>query len=270
MNNKIELENKLLADAIRRDGMVEFQTGFDFLRQHNGWRRGKVHVLVGSQGIGKSTLTRSLVTDLVTNNPKVKIGWWLSEESVSTAKKGLYRQQKTIEPFLGVTYASEVEINSGHKSKFEMFVNKCDMDFLIFDNLSTSSMYNKYDDQVEVLARLKAAANRLDIPVFLVIHTAKGISYNSMVELTGADIKGAGKLGDIAEFLYIAQEFRLNGKRHQYIKIDKHRDQYPDDLNYKLEFCPKTKHHVSDRAVDYTTIVAIRKRARDIENGKEA
>ena len=51
---------------------VKFNSAHGFLREHNGYRNGKLHLFIGTASSGKSTLVRSLILDAVSGLEKGK------------------------------------------------------------------------------------------------------------------------------------------------------------------------------------------------------
>ena len=66
---------------------VYFDTHYNFLKAHNGFRPGCMHMFMGTSHGGKSTLVRSLLTDICLSGKDINgepnpVLLWLSEETV--------------------------------------------------------------------------------------------------------------------------------------------------------------------------------------------
>ena len=68
--------------ALMENKKNHFHSTFNFISSHNGFRKGKLHLILSDTGTGKSTLIRSLMYDVLLSLPEdKKLLLILSEET---------------------------------------------------------------------------------------------------------------------------------------------------------------------------------------------
>jgi hypothetical protein len=221
-----------------------FRSSLNFLNEHNGWRRGKIHTLLGVSHGGKSTMIRTLVRDVVKSlRAKQMVGLYLSEESES-------------EMLIELSHIDDIDLNrliifseQDYKTKdsaklFFILGKLCEKTSIVFlDNITTSRLYadKKISDQTEMALDIKQLAAEKMIPIIIVSHTGKkiGSGYAKMIEMD--DIRGCSTLVNISHFFYVLQSFHIGNERHNILRITKNRGQNVENTIYKLFYYTRSR-----------------------------
>jgi len=219
---------------------VQFSSDLPFLRTQNGWRKGKLHIVLGTSHGGKSTWLRTCIVDaLSSNNGSLRVGLILSEESKLDFLTEFDRSGK-LEPLLDRLFIASEE---DYKEKFNTPKNwfnqakflcvENDIDILFFDNLTTADIYEAQTiaQQKQVSSGLKRMASALDIPVIVVAHTAGNVTENYDKLINMNDIRYSKNIVNLAQFFYIMQTFYQGAHQFTTLRIVKHRGQ---DVQYKF------------------------------------
>lgn len=252
--SKKKLKQKLMEAKLRRNGESDFFTSLHFLDQHNGLRRGKLHILLGTAGGGKSTLTRTIVLDVLKNNKKAKVSTWLSEESVADYELEFFKSTGSVNNLDNASIKSEINLTDAREANegFNNFLQE-DSDVMIFDNITTSSLYDgkKVPEQTSFLKSMKAYANKTNAAVVLILHTSSNISRLHGHLITANDVRGARTVTNLAEFFYIVQGVSVSDKMTQFIFLDKHRGQSPESKIYMLTYDERKKYYSRDQPIKF-------------------
>jgi ABC-type glutathione transport system ATPase component len=217
----------------------QFQTDLGFLKQHYGLRKGRVHLVIGTSGGGKSTLMRTIMMDFLENNPTKSICLWLSEESVEDLEDEMIdlpinhpNLDAVLHPY------SELDESRGRLScvNINEYIKFNQNSLLIFDNITTSELYEgkSFESQLSLIKSLKRIATNNDIPVIVVAHTSGDVGKYSKKLIDLNDIRGNKTLSNKAEFAYILQSFQIDNKKFQTIRVEKSRAYTVEDPNFHL------------------------------------
>ena len=238
-------------EILRKESLkTQFTTDLTFLGEHNGWRRGNVHVLLGASSGGKSTLLRTCLIDaLSSNNGSLKVGVVLSEESKLDFLTEL-NFCGAITPLLKRLLVFSEQDNPGEiKTQRDWFkhtktmVEAGEIDILFFDNLTTSITYEAMTvkEQSNMAIALKRFASAMGIPVVIFAHTSAEISetYGRIINMN--NIRGCKTIVNLSQFFYIMQSFYTNDARYNTLKITKHRGQEVKDNLFQLIYEPKAR-----------------------------
>lgn len=211
------------------------RSSFSFLREHKGFRNGKLHMVLGDTSSGKSSLIRGLLSDILINTPPdFCAGIWLSEESTkdfwaSIAESKAHRDNPDS---LGkLTVASEISIAARGgagmlDAYFHEFVSTPKIKLFVFDNITTSRLYTNLHPQAQFKfsSDLKAKCEKLQIPFLLVAHTNKSYDSKSFTFPYHLDIRGDKSIVNLIQYLYVVGVFMAANKKLRFLKIAKHRD----------------------------------------------
>jgi GTPase SAR1 family protein len=238
---------------------THFRTNLNFLRSHNGIRKNKMHFLIAPTHAGKSTLTRTLLRDLIFNNQDKKILILLSEETKNEFKQSFYDGVPAGEHLKNVKVSSQVGVDDDVdklKHQIEEMIDYYGIDIMIFDNLTTSK--NLYMDE-SIGTQAKTASWLKDLcrktTVFVIAHTNTD-DYNNRL-LSENDIRGGKTVVNMTEFLYVMQPIHINNSLIQFILIKKHRGQRVDHKFFKLHYKPELLAFSKDTPEEFSEIVRL-------------
>jgi KaiC/GvpD/RAD55 family RecA-like ATPase len=237
----IELREKLEIAAYE-NGLLErgrsyFNTSFGFLENVNGWRKGKVHVILGTTSSGKSTFVRSIIWDLIKNNKLPNVACFLSEETISDYSLEIYEAFRNLDFKKRISFFSEQDASNKAEQLDKAF--KSDAHVLVYDNITTSMLYGeKFDQQGAFALKLKEAAHRTNKAVIVIAHT-NNVHRNSRDLIDSTHLRGSKTLAMIAEFFFINHQLNVKGNLYNFIQIEKHRGQRPSDKIFRLDYDAK-------------------------------
>lgn len=245
-----------MAEYSQECQVVHFKSDFNFLREHNGWRPGKMHLLLAPTNTGKSSWARSVIWDLMINNVNLNIGLYLSEESTEDFKRE-WSKVNLVGTGNNLDVLSEQDEDQMNWLLFEMWARKGAFSALIIDNATTSSMYNNLTNQAQAawVKKVKKLAQELNVPVIIIAHTdGKAGTKNSLIEEN--HIRGDKTAPNLAEFLYVLQRFYVkgvDGKEVYYttIRLLKHRGYECKNSLFRLVFNPPTATFQSDKLIPW-------------------
>jgi KaiC/GvpD/RAD55 family RecA-like ATPase len=204
---KVSLEN--LDERIADLKTFKFsKTGFSFLDDHYGLRPGSTHVILGTAGKGKSTLTRSIAKRLIENHkvllvgteeskPEVEVQLCLMDFNAYHTEKNLFyiheREDLEITPSTTMNVADWL-------AKIEGLMDSSGCEIFIYDNITCSFLYEQIGNQQPMIFGLKDILKRKGIPAIIVAHTRKGVQASQF--FTEDDVRGSAQLALATEFLY--------------------------------------------------------------------
>lgn len=234
---------------------INFTTRFNFLRSHNGFRRGSIHTVMGVAHGGKSTLVRTMLLDVLLNN-KSNAGYWASEESVEDFQTEFSNIpiKKNVSERLFII--SEINLDQTDKELLilvERFVIENDLSYLVIDNITTSQFYmdKSNDTQSALIKFFKNMATRLNIAIVLIAHTGAKITenYSGLIEMN--DVRGNKSITNLSQFFYIMQSFYMGSARINTLRITKHRGYIVDETIFNLQYSKEHRAFVSDSAINF-------------------
>jgi len=247
MAKTARLSPKEIKENLNQQDTQSLLSFWPFLKQQNGWRPSKLHLVIGPSGAGKSTYVRSVITDFLLCNQDHKMMLVLSEETIQDFQTDINRI-----PFAGneldrVFIVSEQDQNFGsfkeYGTEIERKIEELDIDFLIVDNLTTSEFYaeKKSDQQITICRYWKSLAQRLFVPVLLIAHTAKEVTENYRNIISPENIRGSSNIVNIAEFIYVLQPMYVGDERHLFMRVCKSRGQAVKNTIYSLHWHEKKR-----------------------------
>lgn len=213
----------------------EFTSRFRFLNDHRGLRQAELSLIIGPKGGGKSSLVRTMITELLVQQRRVYV--FLSEEKTQRYKAPIYHAIRQgvggkLNPSIileNLFLESQIDFDQ-NQANYDNFMNALEMkiselmvDVVIFDNFTTSficSMPFKY--QAMAVTQFKRIAAKRNIVFLMVTHTGKGTDiYDKIID--GENVRGDATQVNIGSYNYIITTFfRLDTPR-VFLSIDKAR-----------------------------------------------
>lgn len=256
--SKAEISQDELIKILDENDFEYFKSKFNFLQEHRGFRPGKLHLLIGTPGSGKSTLTRSIVLEIL-EKVDTNIFLWLSEETIEEFKTSISKDAKGRKLDKLILF-SEQNIEPGQfkklgeaKSFFEEILKLNNPRFLVFDNITTSLFYmdRRPNVQSDISLWLKTIAEKLGIPFFLIAHTdAKSSDLNGRI-LDGNDIRGSKTIVNLVQYLYIFQRFLINNFPYPTLRIQKHRLHQVKNKMFYLVYSAEKNTYTGDKVISF-------------------
>lgn len=237
---------------------VEFRTKIPFISSHMGWRRGNLHLFIGTAGGGKSALMFQILIDLVSNNyDKFKAGAkilvYLSEETVQFFKANLVKMGMVGErakKFLSyIDVISEPDVRNQRANLqlsaieigdiISQALDSDNYQFFILDNITTTDPYLE-DRHLEIsplAKRIQSICRNKMIPFVVFAHT-KG-------DVTGPgfsmeEIRQKKTITMIAEFCYLIHRFS-GTKADSFLQVVKHRGYPLENWFFKMKYNMQTR-----------------------------
>jgi len=242
---------------------VQFSSDLPFLRVHNGWRKGKLHLILGTSHGGKSTNLRTCIVDaLSSNGGSLNIGLILSEESRLEFLTEFDRDGKLDSLMDRLFIASEDDFKDKFDTPKKWFTEakflcvENEIDILFFDNLTTADMYEAQTNQQQkqVSSGLKRMAKILDIPIIVIAHTDAGVTENHDKLISMNNIRYSKNIVNISQFFYIMQTFYQGAHQFTTLRIVKHRGQ---DVQYKffqLIYSESLRMYKDSQIIDFSKV----------------
>jgi adenylate kinase family enzyme len=261
--SELETTSAVLSDQERKQLLEEnnheyFKSKFKFIQETRGLRPGMVHMILGTPGSGKSTLSRSILAELL---PQVDtcILCWLSEESVeefkiSASKNAVIGDLSKFQIFSEQDIKPETfEKLSDAKKFFEDTVRRLNPRIVFFDNITTSMLYMDHPARTQAATAkwMKAFAKEIGVPFFVVAHTKKDISDNTGKIIDGNDIRGSASIINLTPYLYIFQRFKIEEHFYPTVRIEKHSLHQIEKSMFFLEYSKERNAYTSDRPVTF-------------------
>ena len=249
----MEIRSGYLQETEYQESQKDFQTqkfrsALCCFNDHKGFRCGELHTFIAPKGGGKSTLSRTIISELIYGGQKILL--YLSEEKaekylleLNEKLRVMYKNdQDKIERVLDkLTVVSELSIENeidctDWLKRIEYIIEEKEIDLFVFDNFTTSFLGELFvNKQSQLLRDLKKMAEAQDIPVLVFFHTAKGSS-NKL--FNGDDVRGSATAVNIGSYNYVLFYFRnINECFLMNEKARYHR--YANGKIYRLKFSGK-------------------------------
>ena len=258
-------------ELVKQRSQTVWYSDFTFLKEHNGFRPGSMHLFLGVSHGGKSTLTRSMIWDSLRRCPKdKKVLVWLSEETeedfliefllaaTHMEKEDLFcLTDKLIihSEMAWPEYFKRGEIQKKKDYMTETFLRD-DIAIIFYDNLTTSEFYCDIhpSEQSTFVWQVKELISRTQKPFVCVAHTASEISENTPRFISMTDIRGSKTITNLVQFFYILQRFSIEDSFYPTLRILKHRGQTVKDTMYFLNYDSNRNLYTKDKKIDFTAI----------------
>lgn len=231
---------------------------YNFIRAHNSYRNGKMHLAIGPSSGGKSTLTRSLLLDFLLNlEDDEKVYVHLSEETQEEFLIELGSSGISFQKIKQLIITSEQDKNYGTAkqllSEISLVSSQESVRGVFFDNITTSLCYldRNAQEQAQVATALKKICNQSNKPLILIGHTGgqSGMATQRLLEMN--DIRGGKSIVNLVEFMYILQPIFCGNERHNIVTIAKHRGYSIKNMYFELMYSDKAKLFVCDKVITF-------------------
>lgn len=260
--SRIDFTEEEGKELIRKATEFELpETRFNFVNDHSGFRKGNIHVLMGTTGQGKSTLARSLLLDMAS---KVKVFLFSTEETLEQTKTMLARRDITTTQKTNLQFLHQRELeeySSGDLKEalriLEIKIMNWGSGIFIFDNITTWRMYDQATPQMQGEISNKMSKMLLDcnIPGLFVAHTAANVRDDQKAKITPDQIRGAKTLAISAEFIYAYQRIIQKAGPGQatpiygFVNTTKARGYGTNYKHYLLGFDWNKSEYVNDKVI---------------------
>lgn len=253
--------DRLLLEKHRNENdKAFFQTNLSFLSEHRGLRPGKLHVFIGKQSAGKSTLARSMIYDFLKFNPTRRMLLILSEEKILDYMAELARDKKIDDEMLGrisciSMVGKDITVEDVEKT-MKQFKNS----LIFYDNITTSKHYpDDHRVQSKFADRLKVIGIETNCAIIVFAHVKSTIQTNPKYIIRCEDVRGSKTLTNIAEFSYVLQKFNTPNHSYRIITIEKHRAQDIKRSMFNLVYNGKSRIYEESRVVGFEMFKSIMK-----------
>lgn len=242
---------------------IYFPTNLEHLRDHNGFRPGEMHILVGIKGGGKSSLFRTWMCECLFHSKRVYIR--LSEEPSQTYQDEVIVNLGRIMDVSGLdTIKTDSERELSHDQLGAQYFEDLKIrlrnfraDILFFDNFTTSELSEcGVQVQGKNAKALRDLAGALNIPVIVASHTGKGFKGNSIA--TGDDARGNMTLVNTAPYVYSINVFDGRPGMPTILFTDKARHHpFANKSFYQLTYNKEITLHVGDKKISRVELAEI-------------
>jgi hypothetical protein len=237
----------------QRKKFISFPSNMNHLRDHNGFRPGELHALVGVKGGGKSTIFRTWIMECLFHDKKVYVR--LSEESARDYQDEIVETLGRVMPVDGLTKLkvdSELELqHDQHGAQYFDDLKIClrtfQADILFLDNFTTSELSDcPVMLQGKNAKSLRLLAQRLNIPIIVATHTVKGFKKDTIA--TGDDARGSMTLINTAAYVYSINVIFGHSQKPTILFVDKARHHSDSNKSfYKLDYNKQTGIFTQDK-----------------------
>lgn len=255
-------------ERLKKHNTQVYTSRFSFLNVHKGIRPSSFTGLMGTAGSGKSTLTKSIISDCAQTEP---VTVYLTEEEKSDYELQLHQIGAKME---NIKYISESQLpfegadNDGCISMLLETLFMSDSNVIFIDNVTTSKLYEKfgYNGQCKLIESLRSFTKESGKTVFYIAHTKKNADNNGAELFNGGHIRGTYQAYQQAEYFYslqpISTTITRNGEKIEYmfpiLQILKHRYHDISKRFYLLGY--KDGQYKFDTEIDYEKIKDIWKK----------
>lgn len=263
----IDLESARRRNKERKD-FIHFPSTMSHLRDHNGFRPGELHTLVGVKGGGKSTMFKTWINECIFNAKRVYVR--LSEEKAQDYQDDIVECLGRVMDVNGldsIKVDSELELSHDqHGNQYfddlRIQLRNFRADILFFDNFTTSELSDcPVMLQGKNAKALRNLAQKLRIPVIVATHTVKGFKSNTIA--TGDDSRGSMTLVNTAAYVYSVNVIFGHSKKPTVLFVDKARHHADSNKSfYQLEYNKKVGIFVEDKKLFKSELAQILKESK--------
>lgn len=233
-----------LADVPQVEGNSSIRSKFNFLRAHNGYQKGHIHLLLGRTNKGKSTLIFSLIAEAILNGNRCLL--YVSEglkEEIRASIEAIIRlkHKEEVKKILSlVAFANDQSsFLQGHSipehwvDALFNYAGRSKAQIVFFDNFSTSPYGDASPEiQARFFKRVKERVETSKLPLFGAVHPTKSASPTKTLEL--ADVRANSAFSTLPSLVYGFNDLS-NGTRILEI-IKSRKDGKINHTYYELNF----------------------------------
>lgn len=238
-----------------------FKTNFNFLREHNGFREGAIHLLMGTASGGKSTLRNTIMLDFLEANKNKNIFLYLSEETVRDFEKDLADCSKLLSVseriivFSEQDNISEIRIQDDGASFLSDKIAVASADLFIFDNITTSQLYGEdFKAQSKFILDLKANIQAMKATALIIGHTGSTVKAGNTELIDQNDFRGAKTIVNVSQFLYVMQTYSIDKYKVTTLRITKHRGFTLSNPFFMLKYSKEKRIYEFDVALTFEEV----------------
>ena len=237
-----------------------YPSRFKFLQAINGIRPGCLHGLLAPTSMGKSTLTRSIISD---TTETTKVGLILSEEKFTEYAAGFVSQGEKVN-WSNLKMIRESQVVAEFPTKEQQiqsivsFAVEQDLKVLFWDNITTGTILGdsvRPDQMAKLIEILKHELFTHDIAMFFIAHTNKSVKAEQSHLFQGEDVRGSNQYYMKADYFFNLQLKTKNDERLAFVNITKNRFHQPRFKYFVLEFI--VNKYTRDIGVAHSKIVEI-------------
>lgn len=237
--------------------IVHFQTGFNFLNEHKGFRPKCFHTLIAPTGVGKSTLVQSIISNISKSESDGVGGdivYYSSEEDTEQLKYKFSETNARMGFLKNMKVFCEKERNDITRETFLEMVAYYRPKILIFDNLTTSDLVNcSLAEQSNFLSNVHRVIRETNTSLFLICHAGKGVrTRNVMFDIN--EIRGTSYPVNKSEFIYTLQSLRVKDKNFTILHLSKSRFYAKENEYFLLNFDKRTRLFASDKPLTHEQV----------------
>ena len=208
-----------------------FHSDLKIFSDHNGFIEGELHTFIGTKGSGKSTWSKTILSELVYSGKAPLL--YISEErknkyvqAINKTVRLMNKSEEEVKNYLeNIIVISEMDEKVTSVDQFckmvTELVTSLELDIFIFDNFTTSFMSELgIQTQSAVLRKIKELADTLRIPMLMFFHTAK---LSDPKRLDGDNVRGSATAINIGSYNYLITQFVDGSELRNFVLTEKAR-----------------------------------------------
>jgi len=231
--DSLKIDPDAILEASEGFDKVVFASNFNHLKDHNGFRCGELHNLIGPKGGGKSSLVRTWLLECLLQKKRVLLH--LSEETpekylvpIFRALKNVLKDEIKARDYLSQVYVQSEKSFDNQYQKIELVnaieyrARETGADIIFHDNFTTSIMsLQGVAKEAEYAHKMSHLAEKLNKPMIVLSHTAK--QFKNTTFATGEDVRGNATLPNTASVVYVINSLLSHPEKPSFVLIDKSR-----------------------------------------------
>jgi archaellum biogenesis ATPase FlaH len=252
---------------IENERMHFHPTRFKFVSDHKSFRLGKMHIILGTTGVGKTSLTRAMLKDLASSS---RVLIYSTEETKAEFETQLAYGKSQINTS-NLKYIHEDDILSMpdmNEKNIDGLINALDWaiaeskaEIVIIDNITASAFFQNIELAPKLSQKLRTLMKKVNAPFIVVAHTASTVKEGVMFD--SSDMRGSKMLAIRAEYVYCIGRFTQIVDDHSrtatFVKVDKSRGHDNSKELYRLWYDASIKEYTCDENYEYSKFLEFTK-----------